>query len=112
MSDAMMSRLLTPRRKEAAICACGDHCQAAGALCATCALLLERELEDAEAERDWLAAENEKIKGACKLYRMASLQAHSAHWDLTGQGGVGCPECLRATELRDRADALRAALEE
>jgi hypothetical protein len=48
----------------------------------------------------------EKIKKACELYKEASYQSHSGHWDSTGQHGAGCPECIRARELRDKADKI------
>ena len=43
---------------------------------------------------------------ACTLYKSASFQRHSGHWDPTGRSGGGCPECMRAMTLRDEADAL------
>lgn len=43
---------------------------------------------------------------ACTLYKSASFQRHSGHWDPTGRSGGGCPECRRARILRDEADIL------
>ena len=43
---------------------------------------------------------------AGNLYRQASYQSHSGHWDSTMQGGKGCPECIRANDLRKEADEL------
>ena len=59
-----------------------------------------------------LRARVERLKEICDIYRDASLQSHIGHWDETGGGGSGCPQCIRASELRKRADALRAAVEE
>jgi hypothetical protein len=36
----------------------------------------------------------------------AAYQSHNGHWDMTGQGGRGCPECIRASELRNKAREL------
>lgn len=71
-------------------------------------------------ERKWLTATvssgieelveaHDRYKEACKLYREASIQSHNGHWDGTMRGGLGCPECLRAKELRQRADKLLEA---
>ena len=57
----------------------------------------------AEVERQ--AAEIERLKKACELYRQASIQSHSGHWDPTGKWGAGCPECNRASQLRSEAEA-------
>ena len=46
------------------------------------------------------------LKKACSLYKSASYQNHSGHWDPTGRSGGGCPECMRAMTLRSDADAL------
>lgn len=46
------------------------------------------------------------LEKACSLYKSASYQSHSGHWDPTGRSGGGCPECIRARTLRDEADAL------
>lgn len=46
------------------------------------------------------------LKKACSLYKNASYQNHSGHWDPTGRSGGGCPECMRAMTLRDEADIL------
>lgn len=43
---------------------------------------------------------------ASDIYRNASYQGHSSHWDKTMMGGAGCPECIRARKLREEADAL------
>ena len=67
-----------------------------------------------EVERQ--AAEIERLKKACELYRQASIQSHRGHvrprhpelqgdWDPTGKWGAGCPECDRASQLRSEAEA-------
>lgn len=43
---------------------------------------------------------------ACYLYERASYQLHSGHFDSTLCGGLGCPECIRAKELRNKADTI------
>ena len=60
-----------------------------------------------------------ELKKALELYRDASYQGHSSHWDKTGGSGSGCPACLRAIELRaqarqivDTLDARAAQIEE
>ena len=50
--------------------------------------------------------EIERLKKACELYRQASIQSHSGHWDPTGKWGAGCPECNRASQLRSEAEAF------
>ena len=52
-----------------------------------------------------LQNENRRLKKACELYRQASIQSHSGHWDPTGKWGAGCPECNRASQLRSEAEA-------
>jgi len=44
-----------------------------------------------------------ELRKALELYRDASYQGHSSHWDKTGGSGSGCPACLRAIELRAQA---------
>ncbi len=46
------------------------------------------------------------LREACQIYREASQQGHSTHWDATMQHGRGCPECIRARELRAKGDAI------
>ena len=46
------------------------------------------------------------IRKACAIYKEASYQGHSSHFDPTMQHGAGCPECIRAAKLRDEADAI------
>ena len=60
-----------------------------------------------------------ELRKALELYRDASYQGHSSHWDKTGGSGSGCPACLRAIELRaqarqivDTLDARAAQIEE
>jgi len=53
-----------------------------------------------------LTARVRQLEEALKLYREASFQSHSGHWDKTGGSGTGCPECIRANGLREQADAL------
>jgi len=57
------------------------------------------------------ATPNEQLlRRACELYKAASLQDHSGHFDPTGQSGLGCPECMDARKLRREADALMEQL--
>ena len=51
------------------------------------------------------------LRHACEIYKSASYQGHNSHWDLTMSGGAGCPECIRARELREEADKLIAFVE-
>ena len=46
------------------------------------------------------------FRQAMAIYREASYQSHSGHWDATMRGGAGCPQCIRADELRGRAMRL------
>ena len=46
------------------------------------------------------------MRKAIALLRSASQQSHAAHFDKTGGSGTGCPECIRARELREKADAI------
>lgn len=46
------------------------------------------------------------LRQACEIYRDASYQSHTGHWDSTMQHGAGCPECIRARKLRAKADAI------
>ena len=59
-------------------------------------------------EIERLRAENDKLRQACRLYRDASLQGHSSHWDPQRTGGLNCPECIRADKLRTQADSMVA----
>ena len=43
---------------------------------------------------------------ACRMYREATFQSHSGHWDKTMQHGLGCEECIRAHKLREQADKM------
>lgn len=52
------------------------------------------------------------LEDACAIYRQASIQAHSSHFDRTGQHGLGCEECIRADTLRDKADFILKQIEE
>lgn len=54
----------------------------------------------------------QRMNEAIQLYRDASFQSHSDHWDTTRQGGKGCPECIRANKLRDAADKIMDGVEE
>lgn len=70
------------------------------------------EIDKLEAENVTLKAELEQVKQreaqlrkAIELYKDASYQGHSSHWDKTMGGGSGCPECIRARELRNQAEA-------
>lgn len=47
-----------------------------------------------------------ELEAACKLYREASIQSHSGHWDREMTHGLNCPVCQRARELRKEADAI------
>ncbi|MBF0102060.1 MAG: hypothetical protein HQK77_14250 [Desulfobacterales bacterium] len=44
------------------------------------------------------------LKDAFLKMREASFQSHTGHWDKEGTGGINCPECIRASELRKEAD--------
>ena len=55
---------------------------------------------------DSLIIDIETLLEACNLYRESGRQDHSNHFDRTGQSGLGCPECIKAKELRNKADAL------
>ena len=52
-----------------------------------------------------------ELRKAMELYREASYQGHSAHWDKTGGSGTGCPACIRATELRAQARQIVDAID-
>jgi len=54
----------------------------------------------------------EAMREAIAVLRQASSQSHSGHWDSTMQHGAGCPECIRARELRDKASAILRAVGE
>lgn len=50
-------------------------------------------------------------ENAYRIAYQATFQSHTGHWDKTGQGGRGCPECVRAREARENCDAaLREGL--
>lgn len=57
-------------------------------------------------ENDRLQAENERLKQAAALFREASFQGHSSHWDSQGTSGANCPACSKASNLRRQADDL------
>lgn len=59
-----------------------------------------------QADAQFTPLQAEALRLACTLYREASIQSHSRHWDNTMQGGLGCPECIQARELREKADKL------
>lgn len=48
----------------------------------------------------------ELLLAACDLYKQASYQNHSEHWDSAGPGGRNCPECNRAKTLREQAHTI------
>lgn len=48
----------------------------------------------------------EALEQALELYKQASYQSHTGHWDKTMQHGAGCPECIRARELREQAQQV------
>lgn len=50
--------------------------------------------------------------GACEIYKSASFQDHSGHWDPTMKHGAGCQECKRAQRLRGEADAIMNTVNE
>ena len=54
--------------------------------------------------------ERDRLFQVIELYRSASYQSHSAHFDPTGGSGSGCPACLRAIELRADARAILDSL--
>ena len=45
-----------------------------------------------------------RLREALELYKRASYQSHTGHWDKTGGGGSGCPACLEARDLRNQAE--------
>lgn len=47
-----------------------------------------------------------RLEQACDIYRKASIQSHSGHFDRTGQHGTGCEECIKANALRAEADSI------
>lgn len=57
---------------------------------------------------EWLEAQVERLRQACDIYRNASFQSHSGHWDSQQTHGRNCPECNRADELRRQADEVLA----
>ena len=65
---------------------------------------LREELAQVKEERGMLMS-------AMDLYKQASFQSHSGHWDKTGGSGAGCPACIRANELCQQAQARIAELE-
>ncbi len=54
----------------------------------------------------------ELLEAAIDKLRQASFQSHNGHFDMTRQGGRGCPECIRARKLRDQAEELLCAWRE
>lgn len=62
-----------------------------------------------EKSNDALQARLAVLEGALELYKQASCQSHNGHFDMTGQSGNGCPECIRARELREQAEAVLLA---
>lgn len=65
-------------------------------------------IAEQRAEIEQLEAKIARLREALELYKNASYQSHNGHWDMTMQGGVGCPECIRARELRVKADEILA----
>jgi hypothetical protein len=62
-----------------------------------------------QACRDRQEENNEEIDRLKRAYRKmteAASQYHSAHFDPTGQSGLGCPQCIRATKLRGEAQRI------
>lgn len=49
-----------------------------------------------------------RLREAPQIYKEASIQSHNGHWDATGNHGAGCPECIRARELRSKAERVLA----
>ena len=45
-------------------------------------------------------------KKIIKIYKEAAWQSHYNHFDRTSGGGLGCPECIRASKLRKEAERL------
>jgi len=64
---------------------------------------LKERAEKAEARE---AALREALALAFAKMTEASYQGHSSHWDSTMQHGAGCPECIRASRLRDEAKVM------
>jgi hypothetical protein len=48
-----------------------------------------------------LTIRNEIFEAAYNRAYKGTYQSHTGHWDKTGKGGAGCPECRRATEARE-----------
>lgn len=61
-------------------------------------------------EIDRLSTVCKTLEDACKLYRKASIQSHTGHWDRTGRYGEGCEECINAKRLREEADLMLSLL--
>lgn len=61
-------------------------------------------------EIDRLSETCAHLQRACAIYRKASIQSHSGHFDRTGQHGMGCEECIKANALRAEADSILATL--
>ena len=57
-------------------------------------------------EYEILKRKYDKLLAAAKLYRKASFQSHSGHWDMQGTMGKNCPECIMADETRAKANAI------
>jgi len=70
----------------------------------------EAKLNDAKRDLATVQGERERLFQVIELYRSASYQSHSAHFDPTGGSGSGCPACLRAIELRADARAILDSL--
>lgn len=70
------------------------------------AAIRDTKLIKAKAHADLIKAENERLKQAAALFREASFQGHSSHWDSQGTSGANCPACSKASNLRRQADDL------
>ena len=63
-------------------------------------------------EYELLKRKYDKLLMAAMLYRKASFQSHSGHWDMKGTMGKNCPECIMADETRAKANAIIEEIKE
>lgn len=83
---ALRRELAEARALDAAVCACGDHCQADGAACVTCAMEMRSRLERAEATSSRMREALVKLKAAarrswCLTEQVMSSQTQGAEFD-------------------------------
>jgi len=85
---------------------CDDHDLTAAYMAGRAAA--NDEIRELRSEIERLRAVNDRLCQASSIYRAASLQGHSSHWDPEGTGGRNGPECIRADKLRKQAHAIAA----